>query len=60
MQRYIGTKQGAVLGPYADHEITSYETGKRTLGYPETTVYAVRANSAEDARRKITSEAEKK
>lgn len=59
MLRYIGTARGAILGPYADYEITSYETGKRTLGYPETAVYAVRANSAEDARRKITSKAKK-
>ena len=59
MQRYIGTTRGAVLGPYADGEITAWETAKRTLGYPEITVYAVRANSIEDARRKIKSEARK-
>jgi hypothetical protein len=59
MDRYIGTKDGAVLGPYADHEITAWEDGKRTLGYPDKKVYAVRANSVEQAKRKIQSEAGK-
>ena len=56
---YYGTGRGRILGPYADEEIRARLLAQQTLGHPDVTVYFTRANSFEEARRKIYREASK-